>query len=989
MVEKESDIRPTTIKHSRLTKLKRYSITPKTRPESNILSSSESSDHEEVGVYVSSSKWINVNEAVRKQKLGKGKSFENKAVEGSKKRKVRKLDLERQIGGEGTQDSTSSSRAEKSTTPIGDQEQNKCDKKNKKRKHDSIIENNQSASEVRTENTIHITPNQAYQIETEPSNSVDNHNQQNSQKKRASKKRKTIISELQDQSLSASNNGQILIEESSRSTKRTKTNKKRKLENVDEELSNKVVQNVEKSKSIEEVRESNIPQQVVTVTSEDRDTKPDDAQTENHQSGDGSTEVSQKKSTTDQPRTALDSTTNETRDETAVTTQATSDEQISEIKKKKKSKNKKRQRDDPLSIDPDLENGQAPEESKVLKTKKQDSKKCNLTVEADSLTKNADPESELEQATANTSHSTPAQNHNDPDSSSLKKKERKKNQRLANPANRTSKYQMSSDDPALITSRNSHLFDETTQFSDKVRESLMGLPQNEILATRWLSAKQLQELVDVFGLKYKKGVFNAQEVEVMNRAVKAYQTLHHLTEEEMREVIMSKRSEKPLQGDSERNFSLSQEIASQLPGRSVVAVWKKLIRSWHSCSKMGKWQIDEDNRLIEGVTRFGSSWVKVGELVGRMADDCKDRWNKVLCVKINGKNGTWSIEETEKLKSIMLKLLGNDANNVGEGEPEVIAAGLWGTVSRLMGGQRSERQCREKWTESLKRKMSGDGELRSWKHRDVLTLLQQLSIHVAFLSPSHLFSYDHHSLMSLSFRMTKHEMNDEFGFDWKVLIHPGWDHWTPRFLHRRWKQIKKYYLRKIGKQSEPTVKELLKEVLKIWSQKTDAELDQVVMVRGKGKQAERVNKKDNQDLQPNNSASNKDMVIGPIVQETGEVSARGIEKEVERSIPRKEDNVSAREARTSPEESTKLTANNTTPSNNRTTLPENDPTSPNKDTLPKEKKTTALKIRKEPIRKTKKEPKEKVPRKVTRKGRSSTKMVYKSQEFISDSDDGI
>lgn len=79
---------------------------------------------------------------------------------------------------------------------------------------------------------------------------------------------------------------------------------------------------------------------------------------------------------------------------------------------------------------------------------------------------------------------------------------------------------------------------------------------------------------------------------------------------------------------------------------------------------------------------------------------------------------------------------------------------------------------------------------REWKHRDVLIMVQQLSIAL-------LITASFHKLIKKNdCRLEKHEMEEDTGFDWKLLSHKGWDRWPAHKLQRRWRQIKRYYLRK-------------------------------------------------------------------------------------------------------------------------------------------------------------------------------------------------
>ncbi|KAJ3290144.1 hypothetical protein HK104_006983 [Borealophlyctis nickersoniae] len=88
----------------------------------------------------------------------------------------------------------------------------------------------------------------------------------------------------------------------------------------------------------------------------------------------------------------------------------------------------------------------------------------------------------------------------------------------------------------------------------------------------------------------------------------------------------------------------------------------------------GKWSLEEDAKLKEGVAMFGRTWGKVSDHVGtRGYDDCR-----VRCISVNTlRKGRWSQAEDEKL----MALYGKVGANAGE-------------IARNFGGNRNYHQVR-------------------------------------------------------------------------------------------------------------------------------------------------------------------------------------------------------------------------------------------------------------------------------------------------------
>ncbi|KAK7208291.1 hypothetical protein BZA70DRAFT_43902 [Myxozyma melibiosi] len=128
-------------------------------------------------------------------------------------------------------------------------------------------------------------------------------------------------------------------------------------------------------------------------------------------------------------------------------------------------------------------------------------------------------------------------------------------------------------------------------------------------------------------------------------------------------------------------------VTNALPHRTRASVYKHVRRKYHPYEQRGKWTPAEEEQLRQLKDEYGAQWKIIGKHIGRMPEDCRDRWrNYVKCGTSRGQN-KWSVEEEVKLIQIVNEIRyshpGSEVN--------------WTVVSEKMGGIRSRIQCRYKW----------------------------------------------------------------------------------------------------------------------------------------------------------------------------------------------------------------------------------------------------------------------------------------------------
>ncbi|KAI9612100.1 hypothetical protein H4Q26_008191 [Puccinia striiformis f. sp. tritici PST-130] len=302
-------------------------------------------------------------------------------------------------------------------------------------------------------------------------------------------------------------------------------------------------------------------------------------------------------------------------------------------------------------------------------------------------------------------------------------------------------------DQILIDSENMEILATKSHIPISLQKAIYHLTCRQILSSKWLGMSHLNELSTLFGLKYKKGRFTTTE-----------------------QTTIEKMIARQIKG-------ASAQFGDALPGRPIMSIWKYVKRAYDPQSKLGRWTKEEELALQEAQKKYGAAWTQISEVVGRSADDCKDRWRNYTCVQGIKNSGVWSQEEVDRLTELM-----NQSKSIFPDPKDQLSDGHWTWVSNQMGGSRSRSQCRIKWVECVQPKSLAGGKRRRWTNRDILILAKQLK---------------------------KYNFTDDVvGFDWKQLRVgiKDWEVWDSSSLLRKWKSLKKYVLKKSLKEYKKTQK---------------------------------------------------------------------------------------------------------------------------------------------------------------------------------------
>lgn len=180
------------------------------------------------------------------------------------------------------------------------------------------------------------------------------------------------------------------------------------------------------------------------------------------------------------------------------------------------------------------------------------------------------------------------------------------------------------------------------------------------------------------------GSFTTEEINKLDNFMSNYCLENHISRETLCHRVWSNERVKD-------NFW--DRVTDVLPHRARASVYKHIRRAYHVFKSRGKWQDHEEEELKKLFSEKGPQWKIIGQKMGRMPEDCRDRWRNYVKCGENRLRNKWDAEEEEKLREAVAFVISEHPDN------EI----NWTAVSDRMNGTRSRIQCRYKWNKMMKR----------------------------------------------------------------------------------------------------------------------------------------------------------------------------------------------------------------------------------------------------------------------------------------------
>ncbi|CEP61197.1 uncharacterized protein LALA0_S02e08900g [Lachancea lanzarotensis] len=229
--------------------------------------------------------------------------------------------------------------------------------------------------------------------------------------------------------------------------------------------------------------------------------------------------------------------------------------------------------------------------------------------------------------------------------------------------------------------------------------------------------------------------FDAAEEQALEHFVGEYQAIKNLSRRQICERIWS---------NERRKDDFWTNICKVLPYRTRSSIYKHVRRKYHIFEQRGKWTPEEERELATLCLEKEGQWSEIGKILGRMPEDCRDRWRNYVKCGNNRASNKWSPQEEAQLKEVISELLESaespedhlydpmDDPQIENKEKRIVKKKdsasrdliNWTVVSERMGGTRSRIQCRYKWNKLLKKQAMN--KIKTISEEDKLWILEKL-----------------------------------------------------------------------------------------------------------------------------------------------------------------------------------------------------------------------------------------------------------------------
>lgn len=193
--------------------------------------------------------------------------------------------------------------------------------------------------------------------------------------------------------------------------------------------------------------------------------------------------------------------------------------------------------------------------------------------------------------------------------------------------------------------------------------------------------------------------FSRDEIQIMDNFVDGYCRLHHVSRLDVCQRVWSNERTKD---------DFWQSMTKVFPYRLRASVYKHVRRQYHVFDIRAKWTPQEDAMLRKLAATCSTNWKKIGEVMQRMPEDCRDRWRNYVKCGDNRASNKWTESEEHTLQAVVLSMLKDKPQSIN-----------WTLVSERMDGTRLRIQCRYKWNKLVRRERAArvsrmDASTRLW-----------------------------------------------------------------------------------------------------------------------------------------------------------------------------------------------------------------------------------------------------------------------------------
>jgi hypothetical protein len=196
------------------------------------------------------------------------------------------------------------------------------------------------------------------------------------------------------------------------------------------------------------------------------------------------------------------------------------------------------------------------------------------------------------------------------------------------------------------------------------------------------------------------------DVEAISDAIENYRDMHDMTDYEINAMVQESAA-----GEGKYLWKDVYHLVPNIPKQKILNTAR---RKFHNFEGRGSWTKEQDEELREFHEMYPGKWTKIGQVINRFPEDCRDRWRNYLVCGDKLRKDVWDKDEEDRLKTAVKESLDEirdlqKHDKASREKPEETLIN-WALISEAMGNTRSRLQCANKWRLLKERQDSSDSE---------------------------------------------------------------------------------------------------------------------------------------------------------------------------------------------------------------------------------------------------------------------------------------
>lgn len=145
--------------------------------------------------------------------------------------------------------------------------------------------------------------------------------------------------------------------------------------------------------------------------------------------------------------------------------------------------------------------------------------------------------------------------------------------------------------------------------------------------------------------------FIIEEDKIIDNVVEKHCNIHHLTLHDFKELIWKNDNKQ-----QKAKTLFWKALMEEFPKRTRSSLYKHVKRRYNNFKDRGRWTAEEDLQLKNLCIELSNQWSEIGKRLGRMPEDCRDRFRNYLKNnenKVSKPKNKWEFDEEQQLSELV------------------------------------------------------------------------------------------------------------------------------------------------------------------------------------------------------------------------------------------------------------------------------------------------------------------------------------------------